>query len=202
MTSDPNRQSWLRPILFGLLSQVLAFLASILATTIYATYLAFQVRGTPNQKLIGQFAASSLPWVTALVGIMLVLVFSLRIAKKSSERSVAAGIVVGISSAFHSRSSVAIYFQPSDQGVIAAIRQGIAQLIARCISRSRHGNTCSADSCFLRSLRFLAQQHCSNAKAKKMPQSQNPTLRYGSPAWPCSVGAAWDNVRYFSQIEN
>jgi hypothetical protein len=111
MTSDPNRQSWLRPILFGLLSQVLAFLASILATTIYATYLAFQVRGTPNQKLIGQFAASSSPWVTAFVGIMLVFVFSLRMSKKSSERSVAAGIVVGISSAVFA-AALAFMFYP------------------------------------------------------------------------------------------
>ncbi len=111
MKSDPNRQSWLRPILFGLLSQVLAFLATVLVTTAYAAHLAFQVRGTPDQKLIGQFAASFSPWVTALVGIGLVFVFSLRLAKKSSQGSVAAGIVVGISSAVFAF-LLAFFFHP------------------------------------------------------------------------------------------
>lgn len=35
MPSDSNRHSWLCPVLFGLLSQVLAFLATILVTTVY-----------------------------------------------------------------------------------------------------------------------------------------------------------------------
>jgi hypothetical protein len=111
MASESNRLSWLGPTLFGLLSQVLAFLATILVTTAYATHLAFKVLGTPDQKLIGQFAASSSPWVMALVGILLVFVFSLRLTKKSSQGSVAAGIIVGISSAVFAF-LIAFWFHP------------------------------------------------------------------------------------------
>ena len=98
MTSDSTRYFWLRPVLFGLLTQVLGLLTALLVTTAYATYLAFQARGTPNQSLISQFAASTAPWVMAFVGIVLAFVFSLRLAKKAPRRAMALGIVVGLSS--------------------------------------------------------------------------------------------------------
>lgn len=98
MTSDSTRSSWLRPVLFGLLSQVLGLLTALLVTAVYAAYLALQARGTPNQSLISQFAASSAPWVMALVGIVLAFVFSLRLAKKATRQAIALGIVVGLSS--------------------------------------------------------------------------------------------------------
>jgi hypothetical protein len=99
VTRDSNRRSFLRPALFGLFSQLLAFLVAILVVTAYATYLAIQARGTPNQKLINQFAASSSPRVMALAGIALVFLFSLRLAKQARQRSLSLGIVVGISAA-------------------------------------------------------------------------------------------------------
>jgi hypothetical protein len=99
MTGDSNRRSLLRAVLFGLLSQLLAFLVSILVVTVYATYLAFQARGAPNQQLINQFAASSSPWVTALAGLALVFLFSLRLVKGAHRHSITFGIVLGVSAA-------------------------------------------------------------------------------------------------------
>jgi cytochrome bd-type quinol oxidase subunit 2 len=109
MTSDSNRHSLLRPALFGLFSQLLAFLAVILVVTVYATYLAFQARGTPNQKLINEFAASSSPWVMALVGIALVFFFSLRLVKEARQQSITLGIVLGISSAVFATASAFVF---------------------------------------------------------------------------------------------
>ncbi len=99
MTSGLNRVSWLRPVLLGLLSQVLALVIALFVTTAYATYLAFQVRGTPDQKLINQFAAFSAPWVIALAGALLVFAFSFRVAKQASGQVIIPGLIVGISSA-------------------------------------------------------------------------------------------------------
>ena len=98
MTVDSTRTSWLRPVLLGLLTQALGLLTALLVTTAYATYLAFQARGTPNQSLISQFAASSTPWVMPVVAIVLAFVFSLRLAKKAPRQAIALGIVVGLSS--------------------------------------------------------------------------------------------------------
>jgi FtsH-binding integral membrane protein len=99
MTQDSRRSSWLRPILFGLLTQVLAILGAILVVTAYATFLAFQVRGTPDQKLINHFAASSSPWVVVLIGIVLALFFSFQLSKKAPQQATELGIVLGLSSA-------------------------------------------------------------------------------------------------------
>jgi hypothetical protein len=98
MTSDSTGSSWLRPVLLGLLTQVLGLLAALLATTAYATYLAFRARGAPNQSLISQFAASSTPWVMPVVSIVLAFVFSLRLARKVPRQAIGLGIVLGLSS--------------------------------------------------------------------------------------------------------
>ena len=109
MTSASTRYPWLRPILFGLLTQVLALLTTLLVVTAYATYLAFQARGAPNQRLINQFAASSAPWLMALVGIVLALIFSLRLAKRAPRRGIALGIVVGLSSSVFATAAALVF---------------------------------------------------------------------------------------------
>jgi hypothetical protein len=99
MTSESKRSSPVRPVLYGLLSEVLAFVASVLVITVYATYLGFKARGAPDQALISQFAGGSAPWITAVVGIMLVLAFAKRVARKSGAHAAASGLTVGISAA-------------------------------------------------------------------------------------------------------
>jgi hypothetical protein len=127
MTSDSTRTSWVRPVLLGLLTQVFGFLTSLLVTTAYATYVAFQARGTPNQSLISQFAASSTPWVMLVVGIVLAFAFSLRLAKKTPRQAIALGIVVGLSSSVFA--AVPALFLHSRLGLHSAL-VAIALLLA------------------------------------------------------------------------
>jgi hypothetical protein len=97
MTRESNRISWLRPILYGLLAEVLAFVAAMLVIAGYATYLGFKARGAPDQALIGRFAAGSAPWIAAVVGILLVLAFARRVARKAG--AVGLGLMVGLAAA-------------------------------------------------------------------------------------------------------
>jgi hypothetical protein len=138
MTSDSTRYSWLRPVLFGLLTQVLALLTALLVTTAYATYLAFQARGTPNQRLINQFAASSAPWVMALVGIVLAFVFSLWLAKKVPQQAIALGIVVGFSSSvFATVAALVLHSHLGLHSALVAISLLVASWVGAVLGLSR-----------------------------------------------------------------
>jgi dipeptide/tripeptide permease len=119
MTSDSTRYLWLRPVLFGLLTQVLALLTALLVVTAYATYLAFRARGAPSQLLINQFAASSAPWVMAVAGIVLAFVFSLRLAKRTPRQPIALGIGVGLSSSVFA--AIAVLVLHSHVGLYSAL---------------------------------------------------------------------------------
>ena len=99
MTSESNRRTWVDPVLYGLLVEVLAFVAAMLVITVYATYLGFKARGAPDQVLIGRFAAGSAPWITAVVGILFTLAFARRVAGKAGPRAVGVGFTVGLSAA-------------------------------------------------------------------------------------------------------
>ena len=99
MTNESNQPGWIRPVLYGLLTEVFAFVASMLVITVYATYLGFKARGAPHQALIGRFAAISAPWITAVIGITLAFAFARRVAKKAGPRAVGFGLIVGFSAA-------------------------------------------------------------------------------------------------------
>ncbi len=99
MTSGSTRPGWVRPVLYGLLAEVLAFVASMLIITVYATYLGFKARGAPDQALISNFADGSAPWITAVVGVLLAFAFARRVARKAGPRAVGLGLTVGLSAA-------------------------------------------------------------------------------------------------------
>jgi len=98
MTTQSTRYAWLRSVLFGLLSQAIAFLVSVLVVAVYAFCLAFQARGKPDQALINHFAASSSRWVTVAAGIVVTFLLANYIVRKAPRQSVPLGIIVGLSS--------------------------------------------------------------------------------------------------------
>ena len=99
MTTGFSQYPWPRAILFGFLAQALAFLASILVITVYATYLALQVLGRPDQLLINHVAASYAPWITQISGICLTLILSRHLVRNAPRKAPALGVLVGLSSA-------------------------------------------------------------------------------------------------------
>jgi Trk-type K+ transport system membrane component len=99
MSAESTRNPWLRSVLFGLLAQVLAFVAATLVVAAYALRLAMQARGTPDQQLINQFAASSSRWVTVIAGIAVTFVLANYLARKAPRPAISHSLVVGLSSA-------------------------------------------------------------------------------------------------------
>jgi hypothetical protein len=99
MTEKTNSYGWGRAFFYGFLTQIMALLTAILVITLYAFYLGFKARGTPDQQLINKFADGSTPWVTAVASIVFVFFFSWLVSRKTATGSIRSGLIVGLSAA-------------------------------------------------------------------------------------------------------
>jgi hypothetical protein len=99
MTNPPAGIRWLRIVTAGLAVIAVSFLVLIVLTTADAFGLAFQARGAPDQKEIGQFAAAIgmrwLPWIEVVSTFAVTAV----LARKARGFSFLQGFLIGIFSA-------------------------------------------------------------------------------------------------------
>ena len=73
MTSQLSQIRWWRVMWTALTVYGASFVLVFLIVTAYASYLAFQVRGAPDQSMIQQFANQYAPWL----GVISLLLFTL-----------------------------------------------------------------------------------------------------------------------------
>ncbi len=87
---------WGRVLVGTIGSLVLSFLIGVLIVTLYASYLAFQVRGAPDQGAIQGFATSILPWLSPLVTFASTFFMARWAAKGAASGKQINGLIVGI----------------------------------------------------------------------------------------------------------
>lgn len=87
---------WVWVILGELLALVIAYGSSICVVTGYAAFLGFQVRGTPDQALINEFAGSNAGIITSLFVVLGTLLGGLLAGRKAELDKAQNGLLVGI----------------------------------------------------------------------------------------------------------
>jgi hypothetical protein len=87
---------WLRILIAAVAVIVVSFLILMVIITGYAFVLAFQVRGAPDQNAINHFAARTSPKLMPWLEMLLTLVVSLIIARRTGTASIVHGLFIGI----------------------------------------------------------------------------------------------------------
>ena len=95
MKLDWSRIKWLRILISAALAFILSFIIIFLAVTIYATVLAVQVKGPPDQTLISQFAQKYSPLLSLISITVLTLVTVLITNRKITKYLIVHGILIG-----------------------------------------------------------------------------------------------------------
>jgi hypothetical protein len=85
-----------RILIAGVVIVLVSTLAVTLVVTGYAFYLAFQVRGAPDQARIGQFAQWISSILTPVLEIILTFFGARRVRRKSQTTKLSSGLFVGI----------------------------------------------------------------------------------------------------------
>lgn len=96
MKSEFSKLPFSRIILAGVAVVVLSTLAVTLVVTGYAFFLAFQARGAPDQRLIGQFAQRISSVLSVVLEILLTFVGAKWVQRKSGTTKLSSGLFVGI----------------------------------------------------------------------------------------------------------
>jgi hypothetical protein len=96
MSFSLARVRWRRLIGAAFAVMVLSFLILIVIVTVYASVLAFQARGAPNQTAINHFAASVSPKLMPWLETVLTFLFAVKVARKAGEARIFSGAIVGI----------------------------------------------------------------------------------------------------------
>src|SRR5215510_4030524 len=95
MTNELSQIKWVRVVLTALVVYILSFLTIFIIVTGYATFLAFQARGAPDQTLITAFANQYAPWI----GPISLILFTILGARHMARRVISAiplhGIILG-----------------------------------------------------------------------------------------------------------
>ncbi len=92
MNGQFSQIKWVRVILAALVVYVLSYLLVFLIVTGYATLLAFQARGAPDQTMIESFANQFAPWI----GPVSLLIFTYLGARHGARRVESAHELHGI----------------------------------------------------------------------------------------------------------
>ena len=96
MSFNLSNIKWGWVVLGVAIAFVIAYGSSICMTTGYATYLAFQVMGTPNQTMINQFAAKTAEGVVSILIGVGTLVGGLLAGRKAKVDALQNGSAVGL----------------------------------------------------------------------------------------------------------
>jgi len=95
MTTQLSQIKWGRVIMTALVVVVAGFLMTFLIVTVYASILAFQARGAPDQTLIMAFADQYAPWIGPISLILFTILGALHIARRVDNAVALHGIVLG-----------------------------------------------------------------------------------------------------------
>jgi len=95
MITQFSQIKWGRVTLTALAVYILSFLTVILIVTGYATSLAIQARGAPDQKLIAAFADQNAPWIGPFSLILFTFLGAMRLARRVETALPIHGIILG-----------------------------------------------------------------------------------------------------------
>jgi ATP/ADP translocase len=95
MTTQLSQIKWGRVLVTALAVSVLSFLLVFLIVTGYATFLAFQARGAPDQALIQAFANQYAPWIGPLGLILFTFLGAIYVARRVENAVRLHGLLVG-----------------------------------------------------------------------------------------------------------
>ena len=96
MTTQLSQVKWGRVLLTALAVFILSFLLVFVIVTGYATYLAFQARGAPDQAMIQAFANQYAPWIGPISLILFTFLGAMRMARRVENAVGLHGLLVGV----------------------------------------------------------------------------------------------------------
>lgn len=95
MTNQFSQIKWARIVLTVLAVYLLSFLFVFIIVTGYATFLAFQARGAPDQAMIQAFANQYAPWIGPISLIVFTIFGAMRMARRIETAVPLHGILLG-----------------------------------------------------------------------------------------------------------
>lgn len=96
MATQLSQIKWGRVIVNALVVYILSFLTVLLIVTGYASYLAFQARGAPDQAMIDVFANQYAPWIGAISVIVFTVLGAMWLARRAEAATQLQGIALGV----------------------------------------------------------------------------------------------------------
>src|SRR5215510_3184742 len=96
MTTQLSQIKWGRVILTTVVVYILSFLTIFLIVTGYASYLAFQARGAPDQAMITAFANQYAPWIGPISLILFTAFGGMWLARRVEAAVPLHGAIVGV----------------------------------------------------------------------------------------------------------
>lgn len=96
MTNQLSQVKWGRVILTALVVYILSFVTVFIIVTGYASVLAFQARGAPDQIMIQAFANQYAPWIGAISLVIFTFLGARHVARRVDVALPLHGIVVGV----------------------------------------------------------------------------------------------------------
>ena len=95
MTNELSQIKWVRVVLTALVVYILSFLSIFIIVTGYATALAFQVRGAPDQTMITAFANQYAPWIGPISLILFTILGARHMARRVESAIPLHGVILG-----------------------------------------------------------------------------------------------------------
>ncbi|HZM22581.1 MAG TPA: hypothetical protein VFC02_12615 [Anaerolineales bacterium] len=96
MTAQLSQIKWGRVLLTTAAVYILSFLMVFLIVTAYATYLAFQARGAPDQVMITAFANQYAPWIGPISLILFTALGAMWMARRLEAAVPLHGVILGV----------------------------------------------------------------------------------------------------------
>jgi len=95
MTTQFSQIKWVRVVLTALVVCLLSFLTIFVIVTGYATSLAFQARGAPDQTMITAFSNQYAPWIGPISLILFTILGARHIARRVESALPLHGVILG-----------------------------------------------------------------------------------------------------------
>jgi len=96
MSNQLSQIKWVRVVLAALVVYILGFVTVFAIVTGYASVLAFQARGAPDQALIQTFANQYAPWIGPAALFVFTLLGARHVAKRVDAAISLHGVILGV----------------------------------------------------------------------------------------------------------
>jgi hypothetical protein len=120
---------WGKVLLAAIAVILLRIAVVFFVVTIYASYLGFQARGAPDQRMISAFASSVSVWLTLLASVLLTFFAARWAARRAKSGKLINGLVAGVLVVVVGWALAAFVFGDFSFSVIAVI-EGLLVLVA------------------------------------------------------------------------